>query len=65
MKAFINEHPVLFAVILVAVLWDFVWRILGMWHAARLDKPVWFVAFVVFGTIGILPIIFLRMNRLI
>lgn len=35
----------------------------AMWRAARMDKQWWFVALLVFNTIGILPVIFLLLTN--
>ena len=39
--------------------WDIVWRVIALWQAARRDHLVWYVALLVFSTVGILPIIYI------
>ncbi len=39
--------------------WDLVWKLFGMWKAAKKNSPLWFVAIGIFNTIGILPILYL------
>ncbi len=34
----------------------------GMWRAARMNKLPWFIALLVFNTLGILPAVFLLMT---
>ncbi len=40
-------------------IWDVVWRGIGMWKSARNSHLIWFVAILVFNTLGILPIVYL------
>ncbi len=35
----------------------------GMWRAARMGKPVWFVALLIVNSLGILPGVFLLLTR--
>lgn len=46
-------------IILVAVLWSFFWKGLGLWHAARKGDSAWFVVMLLINTLGILEIIYL------
>ncbi|MFO8053740.1 MAG: DUF5652 family protein [Bacteroidales bacterium] len=51
--------------ILVAVLgiWDFIWKLAGMYRAARLGQKIWFVILALLNTLGILPIIYLKITQ--
>jgi len=40
-------------------LWTILWKGIGMWKAGRNNQPYWFIALLVFNTVGILPIIYL------
>jgi predicted permease len=46
---------------LLAILgvWDLAWKAYGMWRAARNNQVWWFVAILIFNTIGILPILYI------
>jgi hypothetical protein len=48
-------------VLLVAVfvLWDMVWKAIGLWKSARNSQLGWFIAIMVLNTIGILPIVYI------
>lgn len=46
-------------VIVFLVLWDGVWKALGMWKSARNNQLAWFVCIAIFNTVGILPIVYL------
>ena len=44
---------------IVSFLWDVPWRLLAMWHAARQNQKVWFVALLLINSVGIVPLIYL------
>lgn len=46
-------------VILIALIWELIWKGLGLWRAARAGSTGWFVAIMIFNTLGILPILYL------
>jgi len=41
------------------LIWTIVWKAAGAWKAARKGDLVWFVAFFIFNTGGILPIVYI------
>jgi len=41
------------------MIWDLVWRLLALWHSARQNQKVWFVALMVVNSVGILPLVYL------
>jgi hypothetical protein len=45
--------------ITILIVWETVWKFMGMWKAARNKSLVWFICLGVFNTIGILPILYL------
>lgn len=47
---------------LVAV-WDLAWRGFALWRAARKQQRTWYIALLIFNTVGLLPIIYLLSNR--
>jgi nitrogen fixation/metabolism regulation signal transduction histidine kinase len=46
-------------ILLVVVVWELVWKLAGMWKAAKKNSPIWFVIIAVFNTVGILPILYI------
>ncbi len=45
---------------MVAILvWSFIWKGLGLWHAAKRKESWWFIAMLLINTAGILEIIYL------
>ncbi|MDD4991972.1 MAG: DUF5652 family protein [Paludibacter sp.] len=43
----------------ILILWDFTWKVIALWKAARNNQLAWFICIAVFNTIGILPIIYI------
>lgn len=48
--------------LVVALVWDLVWRGLALWKSGRRNQPVWFVALFIINSLGILPIIYIVIN---
>jgi len=53
----------LIPVIIVAAIWDTVWKLIAMWRAAQNKHLAWFICIFIFNTIGILPIIYILLNK--
>jgi len=47
----------------VLAIWEIVWKLIGLWKAARNNELGWFICIAVINSIGILPIIYILMNR--
>jgi len=45
--------------ILLLVVWELAWKGLALWKAARNNETGWYVALLVFNTVGILPILYI------
>ena len=45
--------------LVLLVSWEFVWKGLALWRAARRQQPYWFVAILIINSLGILPIFYL------
>ncbi|MBI2151432.1 hypothetical protein HYU21_01755 [Candidatus Woesearchaeota archaeon] len=41
------------------VLWEGIWKVIALWKAGRNNQLGWFIAVLVFNTVGILPIIYI------
>jgi hypothetical protein len=67
MDLFNFEDPqfvLVFTVVLVVfAIWEMAWKGFALWKAARNNHLAWFVCIVIFNTVGILPIIYLLLNR--
>ena len=56
----IYQNPGWFVfLLLVLVLWEIVWKGLGLWYAGKNQQKAWFIVILIFNTCGLLPIIYL------
>jgi hypothetical protein len=55
--------PWLITTIIIVSIWDAVWKLIAMWKAARNNHLAWFICIAIFNTIGILPIIYILVQR--
>ena len=54
-----NIYFLIFLLMILAV-WDGIWKGIAMWRAGRNNQLNWFIPIMMFNTIGILPIIYLK-----
>jgi hypothetical protein len=54
--------PWLISIIIIKI-WDYIWKIIALLKAARNNHLAWFVSILIFNTAGILPIIYLLIQR--
>lgn len=47
------------ALVLIAIVWELIWKGIALWKAARNDQRYWFVGLLVLNTLGILPILYI------
>lgn len=52
--------PGLLAVLVILVVWEAVWKAVGLWKSGRNNQLAWFVCIFIFNTAGILPIVYLK-----
>tara|TARA_Y100001960_G_C14010560_1_gene511148 strand:- start:92 stop:268 length:177 start_codon:yes stop_codon:yes gene_type:complete len=52
----------MYILLLLAVLWEIYWKYFALWAAANRGDKTWFLAILIFNTIGILPIYYLYKN---
>jgi Family of unknown function (DUF5652) len=50
---------ILVALIVLAVIWDGVWKLIALWKSARHNQLAWFICLAIFNTVGILPILYI------
>jgi hypothetical protein len=55
--------PWLIPTIIILATWDSVWKLIGMWKAGRNNHLAWFICIALINTIGILPIIYILIQR--
>lgn len=49
----------IFAVLVVLMIWEAVWKLIALWKCGRNNQLVWFIVIGILNTVGILPIIYL------
>jgi hypothetical protein len=59
----LNISPYLLATFILLILIDTVLRAISLWKSARKDQLAWFVCLLIFNTLGILPLVYLILNR--
>lgn len=47
------------ALFVSAIVWTVVWKGIALWRASHLNKKIWFVAFLILNTCGVLESIYL------
>ena len=55
--------PWFIPIIIIVGIWDCVWKLIAMWKAGRNNHLAWFICIAIFNTIGILPIIYILIQR--
>lgn len=50
-------------VIIILIIWEVVWKLIALWKAARAGQKGWFICIAIFNTMGILPIIYILMQK--
>ena len=53
----------IFYVVAIMASWEFVWKLIALWKAGRNNELGWFICIALFNTAGILPIIYLLINK--
>lgn len=56
MSGLVTPSPTMFVLIII---WSLFWKGLGLWHSAKSNQPWWFLALLLFNTVGILEIVYL------
>lgn len=53
------QTPGFMALFLILVLWDLIWKGIGLWKAARNEEKYWFIAILIINSLGIVPILYI------
>lgn len=53
----------LIIVIAILALFDSVLKLIALWKSARNNHLVWYICLAIFNTMGILPIVYLILNK--
>jgi len=57
----IETVPWLLPLIIVLVIWDGIWKLVGLWKSARNNDMTWFIIIALISSVGIVPIIYILM----
>ena len=60
---FFADFAWFYVLIIVLVVWDLTIKLVALWRAGRNNQLAWFICLGIFNTVGILPIIYLLINR--
>jgi MFS superfamily sulfate permease-like transporter len=64
METAINSLPIwLLSAIIIAAVWEMIWKLIALWRAGRNNHLAWFICIGLINTIGVLPIIYILMHR--
>jgi hypothetical protein len=58
-----ETFPWLLPLIIILALWEGVWKLIAMWKAARNNHLTWFICISLINTVGILPIVYILMQK--
>lgn len=53
----------LMPVIMLLFIWDSVWKLIALWKSAQRKQLAWFICIAIFNTLGVLPIVYLALNK--
>jgi divalent metal cation (Fe/Co/Zn/Cd) transporter len=53
------QAPLFMSLFLVIILWDLMWKGIGLWKAARNEDKYWFIAILIINSLGIVPILYI------
>lgn len=59
----IASHVWVLPIFIILIIWDVLWKLIAMWKSARNNQPGWYICIIVFNTVGILPIIYILLQR--
>jgi uncharacterized membrane protein len=59
----INTFTWLIPLVIICIIWDSTWKLIGMWKAGRNNDLVWFICIAFFSTMGILPLIYILLSK--
>ena len=51
--------PALLFLLIPIIIWEAVWKGIGLWKSARNNQMIWFLAILIINSAGIVPIVYL------
>ena len=59
-----NSLPLFLApYIALIIIWELIWKMFALWKSARNGQKKWFASILLLNTIGILPIVYLILEK--
>ena len=58
-----ENRTLLLSLLIVIVIWDAIWKLIALWKASRNNHLAWFICIALINTLGVLPIIYILMNK--
>ncbi len=50
-------------VIVIALIWETIWKLIGLWKSARNNQMGWFIAIALVNSLGVITILYILKNR--
>lgn len=63
LQTFLDDYSLLLAGILFLLVVDAVLKLIALWQSARRKQIIWFIFLALINSLGILPAIYLILNR--
>ena len=55
--------PWFIILVVIIAIWDSVWKLIALWKAGRNNELGWFICIALINTLGIIPIVYILMNK--
>lgn len=63
LQQLLESYPWLIPTIIIFSIWETVWKLIALWKAGRNNQLAWFICIALINTAGILPIIYILIQR--
>ena len=63
METLISSYSWIIPLIVILAIWEGVWKLIALWRSAQNKHLAWFIIIAIFNTLGILPIIYILLNK--
>ena len=60
---YFTDSPLMILLFVFLIIWELIWKGIALWKSARNNHTLFFVLCLVTNTAGILPIIYILMNK--
>jgi Family of unknown function (DUF5652) len=63
LQQFLETYPWFLPTIIIFSIWETIWKLIALWKAGRNNHLVWFICIAIINTAGILPIVYILIQR--